>query len=198
MISKNKKITAGEREILLVEYEKSQDSAEHFDKTFWNVTSIFIAASFLLLGLAASKPLSDLSQPSQQMICIFGLSIMIVLVFISFDFIRYNRLKYKRCKEIEGLLGMKQHRRTVFTKQPKYLQKHALGVLFTFIAAGWIYLLSTTTPVPPDINSLHWNLKNAIVGGIGFAIYIWLCYKWFDLERQKIKGNDKIWNAELG
>ncbi|MBN2101739.1 MAG: hypothetical protein JW716_02625 [Candidatus Aenigmarchaeota archaeon] len=182
--SKDCNTLSREEEILLIEYQKSQDSAQHFDGLFWTVTSILLAASFILLGSADKLLL--LPEIYQQIIYILGLLLIAVLEFLSFDFTRYTRIKYERCKEIEKHLGMKQHRRTVFVKFPKYLQKHVMNILFILIVGFWSYLLFTTF-----FESSFDRICYGIIGVLIFIIYMLLCYGFFDLKRQKTE--NKIW-----
>jgi len=85
--------------ILLTEYQKSQDSAQHFDNLIWTSAGISFAA---IGGII----ISSLESTTYIKIALFVSGIIILIfesVFISI-FKQYKNLKYKRCKLIEKKL----------------------------------------------------------------------------------------------
>ena len=95
--------------ILLIEYQKAQDSAEHHDKLIWTVSSIFFAGIIALLGFLAKDFSTIKDEPITLMISIFGIMMAISLGIIIQSFKFYKNSSYLRCRQIERNLGMNHH-----------------------------------------------------------------------------------------
>jgi len=95
--------------ILLVEYGKAQDSAEHHERLGWQARSILWASSFLLIGYSFTT-----DWPPLVVAPIAGLGILLVCLARVWDWRlgKTKQAKYNRCKEIERRLGMAQHSST--------------------------------------------------------------------------------------
>ena len=94
------------KDALIVEYQKAQESAEHYDKLIWTVTSIFITVIAVILGYSFNKELSIIKLSFN---IIGALGIILFLFTIIKHMHHIKNVKYKRCKEIEDMLAMKQH-----------------------------------------------------------------------------------------
>ena len=88
--------------ILLVEYQKSQDSAEHHDTLLWTATGLIVTGLIAIFSFAANHQ-SSLVFP------VLGMILSALLWFFVYSFASFRKQKYDRCKEIELELEMKQH-----------------------------------------------------------------------------------------
>lgn len=129
-----------EQGILLVEYQKAQDSAEHHDDYVGAVTSLWLGSAiligFVLNGLTAKHAADHKS--IFYAVAILGISV----TFLAWSWAeRAGELKgqkYRRCKEIEGILGMKQH---TDVGEASWWQPWAYRVLVWMFLAVWIVLI---------------------------------------------------------
>lgn len=100
--------TAPDRDTLRLEYQKTQDSAQHHGSMSLSAYNLTYAGSFILLGLVVNNVKGI---PISLLIPVCGLGIYFCLVALITD----RKLsiievqKYNRCKELERELGMKQH-----------------------------------------------------------------------------------------
>jgi hypothetical protein len=132
--------SATPRDVLLVEYQKAQDSAEHHDDLVWSITALNWVGSAVLMGFVLSG-LTD-SHPSWghkiALLSIafvgFGLSVCVWRWARQVGAMRNH--KYGRCKEIEQSLGMRQH-----TEAPwRGRQRREYSFLMSAFLATWIVL----------------------------------------------------------
>ena len=119
-----------DKEVLLVEYQAAQESAQHHDNLVWTVTALIWGGMLVLFGFI----LGNLNNASLRLILILLSIVGITLTIVACVFtVQYNsvmRQKYQRCKDIELLLHMRQHTEL---KYPPGLQKiiyHIITVLF--------------------------------------------------------------------
>src|SRR3954447_23779614 len=100
------------REILLVEYQKAQDSAEHHDDQVWTVTTLNWVGSAVLMGFVLSGLSGHLSL-SHKLVLLSVSCVGILLSALVWIWARQLRRvkgqKYARCQQIERQLGMRQH-----------------------------------------------------------------------------------------
>jgi len=99
-----------EFQALLVEYQAAQASAEHHDNLIWTATNVIWGASLILLGFILQSVTNNGPRPLIIVLCILGLFLNI---FVWISALQYNSVKnqkYRRCKEIEERLGLRQHR----------------------------------------------------------------------------------------
>jgi len=136
MSEKEDRLTRKEQ-ILLTEYKKSQDSAEHFSTLAWTVISIFLAGSFLLI-----TKVSNMSKCIAIYSSILSLASTIVVWYFVMDFRGLMKIKYERCKEIEKYFKiLDQHTRTKYYK--RIPQKYFIAVLMLLLILFWVCLLIT-------------------------------------------------------
>lgn len=123
---------------LVVEYRKSQDSAEHHTLLAWVSTSLMVAGSLILLGL-----LSDtLSDPRHfefsLLISLLGITLSVAMTLTSRKFDEIARQKYQRCKDLELTLGGKQHLE-VRSRYPS--TRYLNGMITISLAITWALVL---------------------------------------------------------
>ncbi len=100
-------------EALLVEYAAAQSSAEHHDRLTWNIISIFWAASLVLFGFTLNH-LGGITPILLNLLsCILGMTLVYFAWIFANQFRDIKNRKYKRCQNIEEILGMRQHRNEV-------------------------------------------------------------------------------------
>ena len=127
-------LTADQKfEVALAEYQAAQASAEHHDQLVWTVTSILWGASLVLLGFVLDAMTGTPSPPIALFYFLAGLGILITIAVTIYTFsLRYIKVKkYKRCRELEVLLGAEQHTKLDY---PRLLQT----VVHVFVNVGFI------------------------------------------------------------
>jgi hypothetical protein len=133
-------VDPADREILLVEYQKAQDSAEHHDNLVGNVTSLWLGSAvfigFVLSGLASR----DAAHYKTVLYLVIALGMF--LTFLVWTWAgrasKLKKRKYDRCKEIERTLGMKQH---LQVGEARRWQDYAYTTLLLLLLAAWAALL---------------------------------------------------------
>jgi nitrate reductase NapE component len=133
-------LNAVAREVLLVEYGKAQDSAEHHDGLVWTVQSLNWIGSAVLMGFvlgAAGDPHSVVHKITLLSVATVGVMLSFFVWMWSRQIRAVRNAKYERCKEIERTLGvMAQH------SQLRYVggQTRMVTILtFAFLTA-WLVL----------------------------------------------------------
>ena len=124
--------------ILLSEYQKAQDSAEHHDNLVWTVSSIIIAGMLVLIGLSLDNLANQSLRFLISSIAIFGIILSIFLWKFKYSFKIIKNQKYARCKEIEKNLEMKQHRESKYSERVQTKFYRIILILFILI---WIIIL---------------------------------------------------------
>ena len=98
-----------DHQTLLAEYKAAQDSAQHHDGLVWSVASVLLGGSLVLLGLILRSMEGDPVRPFIVALAILGIALTLCVWIFRHQLNDIKRQKYERCKEIELLLGMKQH-----------------------------------------------------------------------------------------
>ena len=93
------KLSKEEIEILLVEYQKAQDSAEHHDTLLWTVSGLVLVALTIFFQSITKDVLAS----------VLGLILLFALWVFANSFRYYKNISYNRCKDIEKTLGMNHH-----------------------------------------------------------------------------------------
>jgi hypothetical protein len=127
--------------VLLVEYQKAQDSAEHHDDYVGAVTSLWLGSAiligFVLSGLTA-KQAAD-----HKLVFYFVAALGIFVTLLAWSWAeRASTLKaqkYSRCKDIEAILGMRQHS---CVGPAKWWQPWAYRLLVVIFVAVWIVVVA--------------------------------------------------------
>lgn len=134
----------GNDHILLVEYQKAQDSAEHHDNLIWTTTGIILGGMLILIG-SILRYLESIKYP----FLIFYISLLsIALIIFLWKFqesLKNIKIqKYDRCKDIEkdlkdkkGNQIMKQHSKLSYIPWQTYYFKIVLAGFVLF----WIFMI---------------------------------------------------------
>ena len=133
-------VDPGDREILLVEYQKAQDSAEHHDNLVGNVTNLWLGSAifigFVLSGLGSSH--AHQYKTVLYLVIALGMFLTVLVWTWANRAGQLKQLKYDRCKEIEQTLGMHQHLRV---GQARKWQSPAYTALLGLLLVAWAVLL---------------------------------------------------------
>jgi len=129
-----------DKEILLVEYQAAQESAQHHDNLVWTVTALIWGGMLVLFGFI----LGNLDNASLRLILILlsiiGIALTIAVLVFTLQYNSVTRQKYQRCKTIELLLGMRQHNELKYTPG---LQKIIYNIITILFVIAWfiVFLL---------------------------------------------------------
>lgn len=122
------------KEVLLVEYQAAQESAQHHDNLVWTVTALIWGGMLVLFGFV----LGNLDNVSLRLILILlsiiGITLTIAVLVFMLQFNSVMRQKYQRCKTIELLLGMRQHNELKYTPG---LQKIIYKIITILFVIAW-------------------------------------------------------------
>lgn len=128
------------KDILLVEYQEAQQSAEHHDNLVWTVTAVIWGGILVLLGFVLGNIEKSNLKTIIILISILGILLTIFVWIFALQLSSIKRQKYKRCKYIEQVFGMRQHSQLEHKEKS---QRYLYAVLvFSFIAI-WIFILWT-------------------------------------------------------
>lgn len=127
-----------DQKILLVEYEKAQDSAEHHDQLLWIVVGLLMTGMAGLLAIQPGDRTPCESLWTRFYPPVLGITVSGLLFYFIYSFRSIRRQKYERCKVIESLLGMEQHSKL---KSPKPRQVYVVYVLSGVLLLVWILRL---------------------------------------------------------
>jgi len=134
---KNQK-DALDKEVLLVEYQVSQESYQHHDNLVWTVTTIIWGGTLVLFGFI----LGGLDKPNFQLILtilsMLGIALTIAVWVFALQFNSIMRQKYQRCKDIEKLLGMYQNQGLKYVKGLQRIVYAIVTVLFIIV---WLFVI---------------------------------------------------------
>ena len=132
-------------DILLLEYEKAQDSAEHHDSLAWQVSSVILAGMLVLIGFSLDHLGKQDLRFLVSLVALQGMILTVCLGWFQSTLRGIKRQKYDRCKEIEERLGMKQHAQLNY---PEGTQTNFfLLVLAMFVLLWLIILVKSLCPV---------------------------------------------------
>ena len=128
-----------DKEVLLVEYQSAQGSAQHHDNLLWTVTSIIWGGMLVLFGFV----LANLDKTNLRLILTFLSILGIVLTIAVWGFAlllgSVMRQKYARCKTIEELFDMHQNRDLKYAARS---QRIVYGIVMILFIIVWLIVLS--------------------------------------------------------
>ena len=161
--SSNKKLSVTE-DILLIEYQKAQDSAEHHDNLIWIFFGLFVG------GLGGVIKFAFSHRELQPYISIFG----IFLVLAGASFIRgfrfYKNKKYERCRDIEDHFFKKYNGEILSPMQHSFVheekEKHCklfLGGIEIICAVLLIVLLIFLVLLVEHQTFFQWSMIHLII-----------------------------------
>lgn len=125
--------------VLLVEYEKAQDSAEHHDQLLWAVVGLLATGLATLLTIPPGhRPPPNDSVWERFYPPVAGITLSLLLFYFIHSFRFFRDEKYKRCKAIEGILRMEQHSKLKPQKLKQIWVVYGLSGIFLLV---WILRL---------------------------------------------------------
>ena len=124
-------------EALLVEYQAAQASAEHHDNLVWTITSIIWGANLVLLGFILNVVDSSSMRGPLTVLSILGILLPVAVLFFTFRLNSVKRQKYVRCREIEGILHLRQHTTVLYTPGLQRWVYTAVTIALV-VVWGWI------------------------------------------------------------
>ncbi len=126
------------KDILLMEYQTAQESAQHHDNLVWTTTAIIWSATLILFGFV----IDNLNNPNNRIILTFLSVLGIFLIITVFGFVlqlnSVKRQKYNRCKTIEEILDMHQHRDLKYSTG---LQRFVYRIITSLFIIAWLIVL---------------------------------------------------------
>ncbi len=128
---------SGDKEVLLVEYQKSQDSAQHHANMAWYSVNLTYAGSLILLGLVVNN-ISNITMLQLLPLAFLGIILPIVAMLTEVKFSNVEKQKYDRCKDIENELKMEQHTKLRRSRINLLVIYRILSFCFIFV---WAVLL---------------------------------------------------------
>jgi len=134
-------------DVLLVEYQAAQESAQHHDNAFWIVTGILWGGMLTMMGFVAN----GLSEPKYKLfllaLCAIGFILCLFVLVNMRILLSVKKQKYQRCKEIEAIYGMKQHTEL---KYPRYIGQVFCTIITVALGVIWVLFAWTicNPPVP--------------------------------------------------
>ena len=127
------------RQILLVEYQAAQDSAQFHDGLIWTVSSIMWGGSLVLLGFMVAAEHGPGNANLAVVIALLGLLLNVSVWVISWQLRKIKNHKYKRCKAIEKELPpLEQHKSLDHFRGMQTAIHSIINVLFCIC---WLYVL---------------------------------------------------------
>lgn len=127
-----------DKEVLLVEYQAAQESAQHHDNLIWTVTAIIWGGMLVLFGFVLGNLANANLQLILTLLSIIGLVLTIAVLVFVLQFNLVMRQKYQRCKTIEKLLGMGQHSELKYSSG---LQKIIYNIITVFFVIAWFTVI---------------------------------------------------------
>jgi len=128
------------KEHLIAEYQAAQDSAHHHDNLVWSVTSVMWGGSLVLMGFILSALKESTARVLVTGLCLLGMALTIGVWIFAVKLAAIKRHKYKRCKEIEIVLHLRQHTSLAYSAGSGRV---IYGVLMAFFLAAWGVMLCT-------------------------------------------------------
>ena len=127
-----------DKEVLLVEYQSAQESAQHHDNLVWTVTSIIWGGMLVLFGFVLGNLDKANLRHVLTLLSILGIVLTIAVWGFALQLGDVRRQKYIRCKTIEELFGMCQHRELKYAKGSQGLVYGIVMMLFIIV---WLIVL---------------------------------------------------------
>jgi hypothetical protein len=131
-------------ERLAIEYQKAQDSAEHHDTLLWTATSIIWAGNLVLIGFVLDSIKKNELRIILILLSVLGIFLVSTMCVIAKSFRKVKQQKYNRCKELERILGFKQHRDLKYPNRIQTFLYYFITIIFLIfwiivIFAVWAY-----------------------------------------------------------
>jgi hypothetical protein len=124
--------------VLLSEYSGAQSSAEHHDNLVWTATGVLWAGSLVLFGLIVDGINGTGSKVLLTVVSLLGFLVNVGGWKICNGLRDLKRRKYDRCKEIEIMLGLKQHSNLSYSP---CVQERMFDVGMVILVIAWVVLI---------------------------------------------------------
>ena len=128
------------RSRMLIEYQAAQQSAQHHDTTAWSFISITWGASLVLMGFV----LASVRDANLRILLSFFSAVGILLVILVWvarnQMNAVKRQKYARCKELEAMLGFRQHSQLAYREGTGGV---IVACISLALSSAWVALLFT-------------------------------------------------------
>lgn len=132
-------ISREERELLLVEYQKAQDSAQHHETLAWMVTSITWGASLVLLGFISKNLIIPELRLFNSILGCLGIILILAECRLASVLNDIKLQKYEHCKEIERKVGFSQHSKL---RDPnRKIHKILFGLVTLLFLSCWLAVI---------------------------------------------------------
>jgi hypothetical protein len=128
-------------ESILIEYQMAQESAQHHDNLIWNHTGIIWGAGLVSIGLVMPNLYDPALKFPMALVCVLAILMLIYLWKMVSILNSVMNQKYDRCKEIESILYLEQHKNLRYPKGLSRLFFSSIMTIFIFI---WCLLLYYT------------------------------------------------------
>lgn len=127
--------------VWLAEYEACHSNRNHFDSTYWLIASIFLVASFTLLGLSFQEAIIN-NVSVVLLMTSFSVFLFAILYFYNVMIQRYIKNSYKRMLEIEAeLRSLKLDIQLHTTIDKTYRKGMGILVFATIIIGFFIFVI---------------------------------------------------------
>jgi len=130
-----------DKEVLLIEYQKTQDSAQHHVSMSRTATNIMWAASLVLFGFVYNNLTDSKLSLLSTFICTLGIILSITVNMMDISLEKVVKQKYRRCKDIEDLLGMKQHSKLLSSGVPFRMFYNGITLLFVIMWSSTLWFI---------------------------------------------------------
>jgi len=127
-----------DKEVLLIEYQAAQASAQHSDDLTWTVTSIIWGGMLVLFGFVLGNLYNANLILILTLLSVLGIALTIAVWGFALQLNSVMRQKYQRCKTIEKQLGMYQHSDL---KYKSGSQRIMYGVITVLFIMAWLVIL---------------------------------------------------------
>jgi hypothetical protein len=127
-----------DKEVLLVEYQAAQASAQHNDNLVWTITGIIWGGMLVLFGFVLGNLHNSDLKIILTLLSILGISLTIAVWRFAFQLNSVMKQKYERCKNIEKQLGMHQHRDLKYSLRT---QRIIYGIITVFFVITWLSVI---------------------------------------------------------
>ena len=114
----------------LLEYEMSQNSAQHHDSLLWSVSTLTWGVSSVLLGFVLNNLSSTKHEIIMLFFCTLGSLIILCAWYFTLQFRSIRNQKYTRCLELEAVLSFTQHTNVKHKKSSQTKLYSAVMILF--------------------------------------------------------------------
>jgi uncharacterized membrane protein YfcA len=135
--------TGDDLQILLVEYQKAQDSAEHHDDLVSTLSGLWLGSAvligFVLSGLGSSRIAHH--KPVLYLVILVGVLVSVLALYWATRSRQIKDKKYERCREIENELGGLMHQHTARAGSGRRWRWWLYCSPITALIAVWVALL---------------------------------------------------------